>query len=133
MKIQEFKKMSIKNQFAILSQPVRIDTPFFIERLKTAIDGNISAISFIGGDVTELYYDLVNNLQKRFISEIESKGFELKVYGEDTFLIRNMEAFHIYPNGSIGYSSPSGNLKYNSVEDWGNGKVSRHEEYLIRD
>ena len=133
MKIQEFKKMSIKNQFSVLSQPVRSNTPFFIERLKTALQGSVSAISFLGGDIAELYNDLVNNLKKRFIAEFESKGFELKCYEEDTFLISNMEAFHIYSNGSVSYSSPSGNVKYNSLEDWANSKVSQHEEYLIKD
>jgi hypothetical protein len=44
-----------------------------------------------------------------------------------------MEAFHIYSNGSVSYSSPSGNVKYNSLEDWANSKVSQHEEYLIKD
>lgn len=73
MKIQEFKKMSIKNQFSVLSQPVRSNTPFFIERLKTALQGSVSAISFLGGDIAELYNDLVNNLKKDLLQNLKAK------------------------------------------------------------
>jgi hypothetical protein len=96
---------------------------------------NANALTSIGNISPKLNHNgsgqsvLIMNDEKQFIENYEAKGWTLKVYTNWKYLSKGMEGIGIYPDGSIGYSSPAGSWKYATVQDWFDKKPSSVKEY----
>ena len=90
MQLNEFKTLAIRDQLKVISEPINSKTPFWQERLKTAlVNRNILSVSLIDKELTELYEKLISNFsQIKKMNEmqkhmVEFTGIEarLKNYG----------------------------------------------------
>jgi len=69
-----------------------------------------------------------------FIEKMKIKGMRLSIYNKvDVFLSCGMETIGINEDDSLGLSSPAGNFKYKTFDDFINGKHYWSEKYSILD
>ena len=71
--------------------------------------------------------------RNEFIQLMESKGFAIKLQNNEFLLCKSMQTIEIYKDDRICYSSPAGNFKYKTFDDFIIGKCYKSSEYNIRD